>query len=540
MVRSLRFALNFLEVALLSLLVFAARCANYQDVFVGRNVYFTDADCYARMTRVQMCAQHPGLILRHHSFENFPQGTTPHTTAPLDYLILALAILIGATCPGTPVRFGLAPYQIDLAGALISPVLALVGAWFLWWWTRRMRFRFRWVALTLYAISPILVHGTQLGRPDHQSLLMLLVTIAICAEWTLQNEVSISWSVVNGIAWALAVWVSAYEPLILFILIFLLLLAQDRHRLISKPRCFGWIFFAVIITLALLVEHRFPSFSILSSNDIFKNWSRTIGELHPLSPADRIWFRWAGYLLPVAPFLIWFGLVKTKADAAGSRSNRARVPVFLIVLLVATYFLTLWQARWAYFFILVFAIAPPGLLQPIELKPAVWIAFVISLFPIFRDWDGQLWPNEPALAARVERRNESVGLHELAVMIRSSQVDAFLAPWWLSPAIAYWSGQPGVAGSSHESLSGIADSARFFLNENSREARDVLANHRVTWVFAYDWERVAGNSAAILGRSVPADPLCRVIGRTPAHAPPYLIFSAQNGTGKLFRVRNSP
>jgi len=46
------------------------------------------ADCYARMTRVEMVSAKPGLIVRHHTFENFPQGTTPHTTAPLDYLIL--------------------------------------------------------------------------------------------------------------------------------------------------------------------------------------------------------------------------------------------------------------------------------------------------------------------------------------------------------------------------------------------------------------------------------------------------------------------
>jgi hypothetical protein len=50
-----------------------------------------------------------------------------------------------------------------------------------------MKFRHRWVLLILYAISPILVHGTELGRPDHQSLVLLLVTVAICAEWSLQN-----------------------------------------------------------------------------------------------------------------------------------------------------------------------------------------------------------------------------------------------------------------------------------------------------------------------------------------------------------------
>jgi hypothetical protein len=46
------------------------------------------------MTRVRMCSKHPGLIVRHHDFENFPTGTTPHTTVPLDYLILGLSTLL--------------------------------------------------------------------------------------------------------------------------------------------------------------------------------------------------------------------------------------------------------------------------------------------------------------------------------------------------------------------------------------------------------------------------------------------------------------
>ena len=84
------FALIVFEIALLSAVILATRCANYQDVFVAENVYFVDADCYARMTRAEMVREKPGLIIRHHAFENFPQGTTPHTTAPLDYLIVAL------------------------------------------------------------------------------------------------------------------------------------------------------------------------------------------------------------------------------------------------------------------------------------------------------------------------------------------------------------------------------------------------------------------------------------------------------------------
>ena len=171
-----RFALVFIELAFLSALVLATRCANYQDVFVAGNIYFVDADCYSRMTRVRICEAAPGLVVRHHAFENFPHGTIPHTTAPLDYLILGLSLLLRPFTADA----------LDLAGAFVSPMLALFGAWFLWWWSRRMKFRYRWAMLILYAISPILVHGTELGRPDHQSLLLLLVMIAICMEWSLQ------------------------------------------------------------------------------------------------------------------------------------------------------------------------------------------------------------------------------------------------------------------------------------------------------------------------------------------------------------------
>jgi hypothetical protein len=206
------------------------------------------------------------------------------------------------------------------------------------------------------------------------------------------------------------------------------------------------------------------------------------------------------------------------------------------VLLIATYFLTIWQARWGYFFVLIFALALPTLLAPIKSSAAVWIAFVLSMFPILRDWDTRLWPNEAQLADRVERRIESVQIRDLSLRLRSPEVDPFLAPWWLSPSIAYLSGQPGVAGGSHESLNGIEESARFFLSENLEQAHDILDGHRVAWVFAYDSERVAQNSAAVLNQAVPPRPLCGVLYQTPSQAPPFLIFSAQNPSCKIYRA----
>jgi hypothetical protein len=529
----IRVGLAVVEIIILSALVLATRCANYQDVFVGGNVYFVDADCYARMTRVRMCAARPGMIVRHHDFENFPQGTTPHTTAPLDYLILALALLLK---PFTT-------QPLDIAGAFVSPFLGLATAWFLWWWSRQMKFRYGWVMLILFAISPILVHGTALGRPDHQSLLILLVTIGICAQWSLQMKAAgtaastdrITWSVISAAAWGFALWVSAYEPLVLLLVMIALLLVIEKHAPHSSAatataRRAGWILFAAIVAAALLIERRVPSFALLQSSVVFKNWASTVSEMGHVSPTDPVWFRWCGYLVLVAPFLIWINVRARKDGAQGLHA----LPVY--VLLIATCFLTIWQVRWSYFFVLIFALSLPPLLTSVKSNTAVWIACVLSIFPVLRDWDEMLWPNDAQAASHVEKRIESVQIRQLALTLASSELQPFLAPWWLSPSIAYWSEQPGVAGSSHESLNGIEDSARFFLSDDLEQARSILQKDNVAWVFAYDSQRLTQNSAAILNAAAPPYPLCRVLDRTPSQAPEFLIFSAQTPVCKLYRV----
>jgi hypothetical protein len=95
-------------------------------------------------------------------------------------------------------------------------------------------------------------------------------------------------------AWSMALWVSFYEPLVLFVLLLLFGLTKDRHLLFGSHRRTGWIVFGAIVSISLLVERRVPAFAILQSNQLFQNWSRTIGELKHVSPLDRIWFAWAG------------------------------------------------------------------------------------------------------------------------------------------------------------------------------------------------------------------------------------------------------
>jgi hypothetical protein len=94
-----------------------------------------------------------------------------------------------------------------------------------------------------------------------------------------------------------------------------------------------------------------------------------------------------------------------------------------------------------------------------------------------------------------------------------------------------------VAGSSHEALPGIEQSARFFLAADAETAKSILLQNKVAWVFAYDGERTVANSAAILGVSPPKRTMAAILDRTPSQAPPFLQLSFQNSACKLFRVR---
>jgi hypothetical protein len=494
--------LLLLELVVIIGLVIVTRCANYSDVFARNQINFVDADCFARMTRARLCFEHPGTIVRRHDFENFPIGTSPHTTAVFDYLIAGTA---AALQPFTN-------HALELAGAIVSPLLAIGLGIFLCWWTRRMQLRFRWGLLLLYALSPILAHGFALGRPDHQSLALALVAVALSGEWALARESSPNWGLLAGGSWALAIWVSGYEPLILFALTIVL-----RARTIFAPyRRTGWIAFAIIIAFALMVERRIPSAPGGEIMAGLKNWSGTIGELGHVPWASAAWFQWCGWLLLLTPVLFW--------------RIRENPRWFMMVLLIATFLLTIWQARWAYFFTLLFAFIAPEILSALRNPIVARIGFAIALFPIAQAWDRTLSDEE-----RARRSENKIELSELRSLAQT--IDGpFIAPWWFSPALTYWSRQPAVAGSSHESISGIIDSAKFFAAEDGEVARAICARRGVKWVVSYDSERLAQNTAAILGTMIPSRALVYVLDQNPSGAPPFLHLSWQTGRFKSYRV----
>lgn len=473
---------SWLWLVLMLPLAFAARYQNRSNIFVEGKVFFVDGDCYSRMTRVKTLLDHPLSPIHHHDFENYPQGVKAHTTAPMDYLIALLAL---ALKPFTSL-------SLDLAGAFIAPLLGCATLLFLWFWANQMQFRHGPPMLLLFALSPILVHGTALGRPDHQSLLILLLAIAIGSEWALIRTDSPSWQIASGLAWGTSLWVSFYEPLLLLLAVGVGHFLFSRKSLFHSERWYWLAAFALPILLMLLIEGAPFAVPDSSSMHAFSQWTKSIGELASLPPFSPILFRWTGLFLFAAPLLLF---------------RKHRGPLFLLVLV---YGLTLWQMRWGYFLALVFAMTFPWQLENITKRWLIWALFPLSLWPILREWDERLFPNEIRSEQLATDRMETLLLRDIAEQLRSPEKRPILAPWWMCPPLAYWSGQPCVAGSSHESLPGIIDTARFYtspfyFDRDARgdSARKILKDRGVKLILVCEPSRVLETARPLISQGAP-------------------------------------
>ena len=529
--------------ASLALAVFTA-CADRGTVFPdGASVDFVDADCYSRMTRVEEVCRHPGAVIRRHAFENYPFGTHPHTTVPLDYAVWLLREILGLAT-GREAR--------DLAGAWVSPIFGILTLLAVWFWAERARLRAAWLALLVLAASPIVAHGFQLGRPDHQSLIMACLTWALVAEWAQWRRPSQGWGLVSGGAWALGLWTSLYEPVILLAATLLAGLVWHRAALLRRERLPGLALGGGLLLLALLIEgwrvDALPGFGEGGGAASFAAWSRQIGELASVPPWSPALYAWTGLGLVAAPVLLW--LVK------GEERPAARAHLLLLALVFG---LTCWQVRWGYFLPLVYALSLPWQWNalPARWRPAAAVLLLLGLWPMASEWSASLRPSAAARAATAEGREDTALLREVAACIRQSVAEApaapgsaptddgvadagILAPWWQSPALAYWSGQPALAGSSHESLPGTVDAARFYLSADPAEIATLLRRRRVRWVVAYEPERVLQTAGPLLGRErVSARCMAEALYRQPAAAPRFLRLALVNRFFKVYEVQSA-
>jgi hypothetical protein len=512
----------------------AADCANYGQIFLGDHlIAYVDGDCYARMTRVRELLAHPGASLTWHRFENYPFGTHPHTTFPFDGAILALRWVFKLA--------GLAD-ALDLAGAWISPLLGAGLVAGLWAWVKHERFASGWAVLLVVAASPILAHGFALGRPDHQSLIVLCIAAALAAEWSFWRRPSQRMGIVSGVAWALGLWTSLYEPAILLGLVLLAGAVCNRATFRRRERWPGLAIGGLVCVGAVCYEG-FPSLSIpgygsAAGAEYFAAWSRQIGELQSLPPWSPTLFAWAGVGLAAAPILLWL--------CPGETERRiARAQLFLVLAVTA---LTCWQVRWGYFLPLVYALSLPwqSWAIPPRWRPAAAVVFWLGLIPLGLEWRAEVQPTPARSAALAEQRDDNRSLRQAARTIEQAGGNpggdraGILAPWWLSPPLAYWSGQPALAGSSHESLPGIVDVARFFVSADPDAAAGILRRRQVRWVVAYDPDRVLSTASSLLGQPlVSRQAMGQILYRQPENAPAFLRLAFVNPDFRVYEVRTA-
>lgn len=553
---------------LVILLGLAARCWNHETVFGGGVAVFVDGDCYARMTRAARVMESPGLIIRHHEFENWPAGTNPHTTAPLDYLIAGLGWVCGFLPSGW--RFGVS--ALDFAGAIIGPVLFALGSvviFFVW----PERWRGKWLVLLCFAGMPPVAWAGVLGRPDHQALLVpLLAAGAVLAvrwleEWRLVGvggvgEASVLAGVGAGFCAGLAFWVSLYEPVVLALSSVLAvgvgamagqlsasdgprgLVKTGAWRLVARPGA-G----AMFPLLMLLLAER-PVITMPGGTEVFDRWARQIPELTPGSVAGVMsWSGWGGLLVAL-------GLAAGFLSGQGARKSRCAAGLAMWAILIALYF---WQVRWAPYTATGLALLAPFAIENFTRVLPSWsrsglgrrilaagCVFSVVWEPL-REWDRLIFAPE-ARARRMEIFSDGLALHQVSGGLRafmaaenhsSDDSRGILAPYWLCPPLTYWSGLPCVGGTSHQSLPGIMATAEFFLSPEWPTAEAVIRSRKVRWVVSEAAERTIPTSEVLLGRAAPPNPVGSRLEKAATgkeKAPVWLRIRGRSGWFWIFEV----
>ncbi len=488
----------------------------------GLRPWAVEADCYSQLARVQRILHGQGLVQNHFTVENWPEGLIPSTTAPFDYVILAL---------WAPLAL-ITHYPLDWAGALVSPVLALalIGFW-LFFRSRCLLNVGRAALIVGFSLIPGLIWATAFGRPRHQSLIVALLAVTLTAEYERwEKDAPRAWHIAAGLMWGLVCWTSLYEPLLVVALLVIYNLAVRRRESPAFAIAFG-----VVMLLALAIEGIHVYVPPPEVRPVLTNWLQFIAEMHGMAApqfGDAITFSSAFSspvftLCEVGSFLM---LIALPAIAVWLWRRGGATDRFILFLAVVLAGCALNQQRWLPYAMLgeLFCLA-----RFFQLMPNRWIrAGLATLFLL--NVSNANWVQIRG-AASIPANQPSPELAQLARAIDAP--GGILAPWWLSPGLLYFSGQPIVSGSSHCGITGIAASAEFYDSTSWDDAMSILQRRKVRWVVVWDEPTyvypLLGSSQEILGQAPSTE-------KEPGNADAtiaQMLVTDQHVPGDLLRLR---
>jgi hypothetical protein len=440
-----------------------------------------EADCYSQLARVQRILNGQGLIQNHFTVENWPEGIVPSTTAPFDYAILLLYFPLWL----------FTKHPLDWAGALVSPALWVALVCF-WTFIRSREFNLTARSLFLIgsAVMPQFIWATACGRPRHQSLIIVLMAMGLTAEyerWQIELTPKRAWNIFAGIAWGLACWTSLFEPLLVAVCLIAYNLVVRRRENLAFLVSFGAV---MLIALAVEGVHIFvppPEY-----RDALVRWLSGIAEVQPYNFVGLL--DALSLVLLILPFLAW----ALRPWKTGGNTTDGLL-ILLAFLLIA---LTFVQRRWLYYATLTELFV---IVRFCQVTPLHWSRIaVVALFLLGVGYSDQY---QLSLRDPAHPNQPSVQLAEISRNIDES--GGILAPWWLSPGLLYFSGQPIVSGSSHCGISGIVASSKFFTTTSWSEAEHILDQRKARWIVVWDDPTYVyplyNISAGILGQSFATD-----------------------------------
>lgn len=345
--------------------------------------------------------------------------------------------------------------------------------------------------LVAFLFSPPLLHCFRLGRPDHQGLALFftLLFATLFYTWGKNRREPHSHcrhrllAGLTGLCMGLSLWVSFFEPFVLSASLF----CVGIFLLRKKPPCqtVFWSVFTAVMILSFFIEGWKFYPGKLSGNEYLKNWMGTIGELRSLRFGNLS--PYFGWLIWISPLILIHGIRKKEP-------SRDYVFYFGLVwgLLMI---LSFWHVRWTGYAAVFYCLSIPVILGAMRGRIWKWVLFLILIFPCMRflSQESMREPDEESLVVQQSH------LRYLTQIIPAHQGLVIMAPWWWSPHILYWTGNPIVASSSHQSIEGVVDSAKFYSALQPEESLAILKKRGVNLVVGYDAPRLLANSLQILG-----------------------------------------
>lgn len=242
-------------------------------VFTESGVLFTDPDDYMRLYRAREILEGRARLIKHMPEINWPEGATLHWTAPMDYLLVAVAKTVGPMLGATQQA------QLDQSAAWVPVVL---GAVYVLLCISFLKRAIDWPLTLVIALgivcTPAFHRPFALGHPDHHCLLELLFLVGVLL-WIPRRMADGAFgtptgraAMISGAAMGIALWVAPQAMAAWLAILVGATIATFRapqtQRVVWATRRFEWncvVFF--MVATGFLIEN-WPRVSAASADRI--------------------------------------------------------------------------------------------------------------------------------------------------------------------------------------------------------------------------------------------------------------------------------